>query len=388
MRIGVVTTSYPRAPGDYAGGFVADRVAALLAEGHEVDVVAAGGGAATCTTSRDAMSREATCKVGPAEGFTLTRLPAPVPSPSGGDLFGGAGAPEILEAGGAATLWAAARFSIELASTVRARAGARRWDRVESHWLAPCALAVASGAPGLPHRATAHSGDVSLLERAPFGRSLARLLVRAGVELVFASAALRDRFAALAGGAHGVVIPVEPARDFFARAALTGAAARAALALPAAPTVVSVGRLVPIKGLDLLVRACAPLATDAASLSLVVVGDGPERARLAALAARLGVSLRLAGAVPRADVRTWLGAADLYAQPSRRLANGRTEGTPVATLEALASGLPVVASDSGGLAALSARGADVSIVPAGDVRALARALRKRLDTQAPTAVQL
>jgi glycosyltransferase involved in cell wall biosynthesis len=77
-------------------------------------------------------------------------------------------------------------------------------------------------------------------------------------------------------------------------------------------------------------------------------------------------------------VGAWLRAADLYAQPSRTLPNGRSEGLPVATLEALALGLGAVVSDSGGLAELPARRADVSVVPAGDVSALAAALRARL----------
>jgi hypothetical protein len=353
-RIGVVTTSYPRAPNDFAGGFVADRVAALLAEGHEVEVLAAAGGAAPGTTEDGRL--------------TVTRLPASFAG--GADLFAGAGAPEALEAGGAAALWAAARFSAELASAVRARAP--RWSRVESHWVAPCALAVLAGAPRLPHRATAHSGDVALLGRAPLGRSLARVLARSGAQLVFVSEALRARFAALAGGPHGVVEPLVP------RAPAGEAGSRAALGLAAGPTVVSVGRLVPIKGLDLLVRACAPRAGDAAPIQLVLVGDGPERARLAALARRLGVALRLPGVVPRDDVGAWLRAADLYAQPSRTLPNGRSEGLPVATLEALAVGLRAVVSDSGGLRELPARGASVSVVPAGDVTALARALRAGL----------
>jgi glycosyltransferase involved in cell wall biosynthesis len=130
---------------------------------------------------------------------------------------------------------------------------------------------------------------------------------------------------------------------------------------------------VPIKGLDLLVRACAPRAGDAAPLRLVVVGEGPERARLRRLADGLGVSLDLVGAVPRAEVAAWLRLADVYAQPSRTLPNGRAEGMPLATLEALDSGVTVVVSDSGGLAELRARG--VRIVPAGDVAALAAALR-------------
>jgi hypothetical protein len=94
VRIGVVTTSYPRAPGDYAGGFVADRVRALLAEGHDVDVLAAGVGASVEAAGADRLA--------------ITRVPAPLPG--GADLFAGAGAHEPLAAGGAATAQAAARF--------------------------------------------------------------------------------------------------------------------------------------------------------------------------------------------------------------------------------------------------------------------------------------
>ena len=353
VRVGVLTTSYPRTPGDYAGVFVADRVRELLARGHEVEVLAAGAGAPLGTTRDGRLS--------------LTRLPATFAD--GDDLFAGAGAPEALERGGARAAWAALRFSAELTAAAGARAP--RWDRVESHWLAPCGLAALAAAPSLPHRAVAHSGDVSLLERAPFGRSFARLLARSGAELVFVSEALRRRFAALAGGVRGVVEPMSPqivATAFNARDRRVSGN----------PIVVSVGRLVPIKGLDLLVRACAPRAGDVARIHVVLVGDGSERERLRELAARLGVPLTLAGIVPRDEVPTWLRAADIYAQPSRTLANGRAEGMPLATLEALAAGMPVVVSDSGGLGELPSRGARVRVVPAGDVDALARALRAGL----------
>ncbi|HEY2728529.1 MAG TPA: glycosyltransferase [Polyangia bacterium] len=356
--MGVLTTSYPRGVGDFAGWFVAERARALLAEGHEVDVLAAGAGAPLGTTR--------------AGRLALTRLPS---SFGHADLFAGAGAPEALEVGGLAARWAAARFSAALAAAVAARAAG--WSRVESHWLAPCALAVVAAAPSLPHHATAHSGDVALLERLPFGRSLARLLARSGAELAFVSEDLRRRFAALAGGLHGVVAPLVPRGPAKARGPRLGHPTRQSLGV-AGPIVVSVARLVPIKGLDLLVRACARRAGDPATLNLVLVGDGPERDRLRILADRLGVSLSFAGAVPRDEVPAWLGVADVYAQPSRTLANGRAEGMPLATLEALRAGVPVVVSDSGGLAELRAARAQIRVVPAGDAGSLAAALRVSL----------
>jgi glycosyltransferase involved in cell wall biosynthesis len=359
MRVGVLTTSYPRAPGDHAGSFVAARVERLLSEGHEVEVLAAGAGAPLGTTREGRLS--------------VTRLPAGFGAAP--DLFAGAGAPEALEAGARGALWAAARFSAELASAARARAAG--WSRVESHWLTPCALAALAGAPHLPHLATAHSGDVALLERVPLGRSLARLLANSRAELVFVSEALRARFAALAGRVVGNVAPLPEGIAAAVPRAPADGALRAALGLTA-PTVLSVGRLVPIKGFDLLIRACAPRAGDPTALHLVLLGDGPERSRLARLAAGMGVDLRLPGFVSQARVAEWLRAADLYVQPSRSLPNGRTEGTPVATLEALAAGIPVVAAATGGLAELPSRGAAVRLVAVEDAASLGAMIRAHL----------
>jgi len=111
--------------------------------------------------------------------------------------------------------------------------------------------------------------------------------------------------------------------------------------------------------------ALAPPARTRPS-TVVILGDGPERARLERLAGALNVRLHLPGFVPRETVTQWMAAADLYVQPSIRLPSGRTEGRPTATLEALAAGLPVVVSDSGGLGEL----AGVWTVAAGDVRSL------------------
>jgi hypothetical protein len=352
LIFGVVTTSYPRTPGDLAGCFVADRVQELVAAGHRVEVIAGGGPGAS---SDGAVS--------------LIRLPS---SFGGGpDLFGGGGAPEALEEGRGVTLLAAGRFAAGLAAAVAARAP--RWDRVESHWLAPSALAVLAAAPRLPHRAYAHSGDVALLERMPLGRALAARLAGSGAELVFVSEALRSRFARLCGVAVGTVEPLRPPAALFPRRA-PGAGRPAG----GARVAISVGRLVPIKGHDLLVRACA-LQRAGERVDAVVLGDGPERDRLRALADRLGVSLSLPGRVPRHEVAAHLRAADVYVQPSRVLANGRTEGLPLATLEALAVGLPVIAGRSGGLAELDGLpnlGGRVTTFEAGDAFALAGALRR------------
>ena len=325
-----MTTSFPRHPGDYAGSFVGDRVQRLLDEGHQVEVLAAGvaeEGQSVATDGR----------------LTVRRVPA---SPA---LFYGEGAPEALERGGA--LWlAAAQFSTALAAAARQRRA--EWDIIESHWLVPAALAASAAAPGHRRRAFAHSGDVALLERIPFGRAIARRLARDGTELRFVSAALQARFSRLSGAAGnvGTVEALEVPSALFARRAAPDAALRRRLGV-VAPTVLAVGRLVPIKGHAALLHACARARAASAvhrRAEVVILGDGPERTRLTRLAAALGVPLRLVGTVPRAEVADWLRAADLFAHPSGRLANGRTEGAPIAAREAHAVGIPVVVTDEVG----------------------------------------
>jgi len=141
--VGVLTTSYPRHPDDYAGSFVGDRVRALLAQGHTVQVFAAGPDGAT-THER-------------AGHLTVTRI--------GASLFYGAGegAPERLERGGPATWIAALHFWAALAAALRAHTD--RLESLETHWLLPCAAVAMQVAPEIALRAFAHSGDVALLER-------------------------------------------------------------------------------------------------------------------------------------------------------------------------------------------------------------------------------
>src|SRR5262249_21380152 len=104
------------------------------------------------------------------------------------------------------------------------------------------------------------------------------------------------------------------------------------------PWAVFVGRLTREKGADVLLRA---LETPVGLGGLLVVGDGPERNALEALATRVSLSVRFCGY--HEDVSRFLAAADLFVQPSR------SEGLPFSLLEAMAHGLAVVCSDVGGM---------------------------------------
>jgi glycosyltransferase involved in cell wall biosynthesis len=143
----------------------------------------------------------------------------------------------------------------------------------------------------------------------------------------------------------GTVEPLPVPTDLFAPGQRPDAAARRRLGL-SRPTVLAVGRLVPIKGHDRLLRAAALAGAviGSAEVDIVILGDGPERERLRQVAGALGVRLTLPGFVSRPEVAAWMRAADLFALPSIRLANGRTEGAPTTLREALAVGLPAVAT--------------------------------------------
>jgi glycosyltransferase involved in cell wall biosynthesis/GT2 family glycosyltransferase len=148
---------------------------------------------------------------------------------------------------------------------------------------------------------------------------------------------------------------------------------------PGGRTVIAVGRLVEKKGFRYLIEAAARLEQSAPLERLVIVGEGPLRAELEALAERLGLAakLELVGAREHDEVRARLEEADLLAAPCVVARNGDRDSMPVVVKEALAMELPVVASDEVGLPELL-RPAFGRLVPPGDPRALAEAIAELL----------
>lgn len=355
MRIGVVTTSYPRWVGDPAGSFVAAHVEAMRALGHHVDVI----GAHTIDSS----------------------------------LFRGAGAPDELERGrgylrGA---WFTARLTAEIVRRAPA------WDLIIAHWLVPALAALPARKPLL---AIAHGGDVHTLRRLHLLGPALRLLrdarlvfvseeLRAlanvrdalvqpmGIDLAHFAALGRDTTTTTAATSTTVATTTAATTAAATTAAATTAAAITTTTTTATPTIFVAARLVPIKGVDVAIEAHRRLRTPA---RLVIAGDGPERARLEQLAAEhpAGANVMFLGTVDAALRDRLLREAALVVVPSRVLTNGRSEGMPMIALEALATGVPVVASAAGGLASLQA----ATRVRPGEPGALAAAIDRVLATPA------
>jgi D-inositol-3-phosphate glycosyltransferase len=194
---------------------------------------------------------------------------------------------------------------------------------------------------------------------------------------------------------HLAVIPCGVDLSLFTPGTLnTRQAARRALALDdRQPILLSIGRLDPIKGLDLLLESLSLMETSA---QLIIVGgnpDGdPELERLRARAADLGVGerVRFPGAVPQLDLRQYYHAADAVVVTSRY------ESFGLVAVEALASGTPVVAAAAGGLTSIVRDGVNGLLVRWRDPRAFAErldemltdgALRSRLAANANASVE-
>jgi colanic acid/amylovoran biosynthesis glycosyltransferase len=137
---------------------------------------------------------------------------------------------------------------------------------------------------------------------------------------------------------------------------------------------VFVGRLAHVKGLDVLLPALVELRAALGDVRLTVVGDGPERGRLTAVAALLGLAdvVELVGAQAPDAVRDVLAEADVFVLPSF------AEGVPVVLMEAMAAGIPVVTTQIAGVPELVEHDGTGLLVPPSDQAALVAAITRML----------
>jgi phosphatidyl-myo-inositol dimannoside synthase len=214
-----------------------------------------------------------------------------------------------------------------------------------------------------------------------YDRLRARLLEQADLVCpvsTFTSELLRTRVTA---HARSLVVPngVDAAR----LALGDGPAFRARHGLTSASLLVSVGRLVPRKGVDDVIRCMPRLLRQLPALQYVVVGQGPDAARLQALARELGVSsrVRLLGALDDSALRGCYAAADAVVLAARDEPES-VEGFGLVLLEAAACGRPTIGTRAGGLAQAIVHGVTGLLVDAGDHEALCAALERVLGTPA------
>jgi glycosyltransferase involved in cell wall biosynthesis len=248
---------------------------------------------------------------------------------------------------------------------------------LDAHYLWPDGVAAATLARelGVPFVLTARGTDLNVIAREPaIGARIAQA-AQGALQCCAVSRALGDRFAEVAGLPRERILDVRNGVDLARFRPGDQAAARKALGLPASGRLLlGVGRLVPGKGFDV---AAGALGTLPADVQLVLVGDGPERAAIAAIG---GARVHFLGARPPDEVAQAYRACDLFVLPSER------EGWPNVVTEALASGLRIVATRVGGIpqilgdgdAAGAAPGTLGALVAPRDADAFAAALQATL----------
>jgi glycosyltransferase involved in cell wall biosynthesis len=358
MRIGLLTTSFPRGEGDIPGLFVLGFARALAARGHRIEVLAP-------------EPHEPSYEKPPRfEGIEVSWLHY---APRGLErTFYGAGVLDNLRRDPRAWL-GLAPFVAVLVREARARVA--RWDALISHWALPCAIAAGLARGTRPHLSVMHSADVFLLERLPGKKQLAAQIGRGASALVCSSRNLRERFLAqvdplerieLASRTHVCAMGIEPLapRKKSSQPPRTGPL-----------LIASLGRLVPIKGLEHAIEAVARVP----DVELAIAGDGPERGQLERLARRFDAPVRFLGELHGAAKSELLERAHAFVLPSVELGSGRSEGMPTTLLEALDHGLPVVASRTGGVTDVIEHEHNGLIVPPGDSVALAAAIERLKD---------
>jgi phosphatidyl-myo-inositol dimannoside synthase len=182
----------------------------------------------------------------------------------------------------------------------------------------------------------------------------------------------------------GSLVEVPPGVDVGDIVPLTAAerrAARAGLGLPAeGPLLTSVSRLVPRKGMDVLIAAANRLAPSFPDLVVAIAGDGRELGHLRRLAAQSPARVEVLGRVSRQDRAALLGAADVFVMACRNRWLGlEQEGFGIVFLEAAAAGVPQVAGDSGGASEAVLDGeTGLVVADPGNPGAVAEALRSLL----------
>jgi glycosyltransferase involved in cell wall biosynthesis len=375
----MVTTSYPRFPGDSVGTFMEPIATSVAARGHQVHVVAPWHPA----IDRPSVDRGVHFhfyKYAPHPSLNVFGYAAAMRADV--SLKGAAfvAAPLALAAG----WWTARRVARRVGATV-----------MHGHWVIPGGITAAMAAPQLPLVISLHGSDVFVAERLAPARAAAKIAFAGAGYVTACSADLAQRAIRLgADREHIAVVPygVDSTRFRPRPEARTGLRARLVVT-EGMLLLAAAGRLVRKKGFEFLIDAMASLP----DASLAIAGAGTLADELRERAARAGVISRvhLLGDQTQDQVAELFAAADIIVAPSVRDDAGNVDGLPNVVMEALASGTPLITTAAGGIGAVVAHRETAWIVPERDAAAIAaavgqlgdREVRRRIGSAARTLVE-
>ena len=255
----------------------------------------------------------------------------------------------------------------------------RRVEHIHAHWASTPSTAayVAAAWTGLPWSVTAHRWDIAennmLREKARTAAFVRAISQRGAHEL--RAVLPRHHWGKVRVIHVGVRIQPPVTSAPFGVATAPGGGG--------VPAIASVGNLIPLKGHAYLIEACAKLKGRNIAVHCHIFGDGPLRLALERLAKELGVDclIDFHGQVPHDQLLAHfaMGAFSFVVHPSIETPKGEKEGIPVALMEAMASGIPVISTPTGSIAELLGDGAGI-MVPPQDADALASAIEGLLQS--------
>lgn len=360
MRVLVITSAFPAWEGDPRGTFIDQLTRAIAEQGVEVIVLAPGApGAAAAEVRHGVQVRRATYWIGRWQTLAI----------------GVSGIVPNLRR----RPWLVVQLPVLVATlTWHAVRLARGATLIHAHWVYPAGLAglVAARVRGIPLVVTSHGGDLNLARRSRLLRVLVRWVGRSADVCIGVSHAMVDelrRNGVPAERAHFVPLGVAPA-DVGRGPPDPGHALLQEFARQPGLRVVYVGSLISRKSVMTLLEAHALAQEDGREVACLVVGKGPTEADLRAFVRRRGLRhVFFAGEQPPQAIRAWMRAGHVLVLPSR------SEGRGLVLAEAMAEGLPIVASDIPGPRELALPGRTGYLFPPGDAGALADCLRRFTD---------
>jgi glycosyltransferase involved in cell wall biosynthesis len=231
---------------------------------------------------------------------------------------------------------------------------------------------------GLPVVIKAHGSDVLLLGKNPEKRSGTVEALKSADGMVAVSCDLRDQMVRLGADSERIRVIYNGLEESLFHPGCKQEARRAIGLTSTWRQLLFVGNLVPVKGIDLLLRACAALRSGGQNVQLNIVGEGPLKTNLIEQTKSLGIeeSVKWHGSIPQAELPNWYRAADLLVLPSR------SEGVPNVLLEATGCNTPWVATRVGGIPEIGHLGSN-RLVSTEAPDELAAAIRSML-TDPPT----
>lgn len=362
LKVLFLTQTFPRFDDDTAGPFIRELARGLVAGGDEVTVLTPHALGVPSAWEVDGVR---------VESFRY--------APEGMELIGYSRSLDRDEVIRAGAMLATPLYVLGARRKIRQVLRRERFDLLHAHWVVPNALVAAPFARILPIGPGLHGSDVFIAERKGV-RSLVRRALARSSFLTGCSPELVERVCALGfPGERATVIPYGVDVEGFSPDRDRGRLWRDRLGVPdGAPLVLGVGRMVTKKGFHFLLEGLPELLSRHPDAHFCLAGEGDLLEAFRERTSEWSGRVHLPGIVLRDTLPDLYRAADLFVLPAVHDAKGNVDGLPNVILEAMASGLAVVASGISGIPQAVEDGVNGALVPEQEPAALREALSSLL----------